>query len=354
MIQNPSKFPRRTMLLGASSAGVFATPYFFTRRAMADPKRIVVYNYDGVVGKFYEDYWINPFRQKFDVKVDTILAPGSVVPFDKLTAQIQAGHPEADVAALQPNDQVVAERNNLVMEIGDHLPEAVNYYPEYMTKYGPKLVPFAYGLAYNTKMVKAPPTRWRDMWDPAYKGLVGLNDALFEQALQMVNLTFNGRLTPVNDETFQHLTQLRPNIDSLWTTGAQAEQLLRTGEIAMTPLWNGRTFGLVDQGVTLDFAVPEEGILVRTNKFNVPRGSANPDLAIQYINFIMGAGPQQALVEKLYYGSPNKLVKYTPESAHRAVLVGDENMKRAKYEDFAALADDMGGWAKQWAKWKSS
>ena len=44
---------RRT-LLGGLAAGGLATPYFFTRAKAQDNKRIVVYNYDGALGKFAE------------------------------------------------------------------------------------------------------------------------------------------------------------------------------------------------------------------------------------------------------------------------------------------------------------
>ena len=345
--------PSRRRLLQAT--GALAAPYFFTKSAAAqDPKRIVVYNFDGVVGQFYTDNWIKPFQEKFDVRVDTILIAGSEAPLDKLIAQVKAGRPESDVIYLQPPALVIAERNDMFIPLDGKLPEAAKYPADYMTKWGPKLTPYCYGLAYNTAKMKMPPTRWRDMWDPAYRKQVAVNDAVFEQTLQMVNLTFTGQLTPINAATFQHLTELRPNLASLWTTGAQAEQLFRTGEIIMSPLWNGRTFALADQGVPVDFLVPEEGMLVRWNSASVPRGSRNPDLAIQYINYIMSDGPQQLLVDKLFYASPNRNVTYTADTSRRVVLAGEKNLKLAKFEDFVAIADQKGDWAKQWEVWKSS
>jgi spermidine/putrescine-binding protein len=354
------KVTRRAALggfIGGVAGATLATPMFFTRRAAADPKRLVIYNFDGVLGQFYDEFWIKPFAQANDVKIDTITMVGSAPPMDKLAAQINAGRPEADMAPLQPPQLVFAERNNLLTRIRrDAIPEAANFYDEYITDYGPKLVLWCYGLAYNKQKIGAgAPTRWRDMWDAKYKGQVGLNDALSEQAMQMANLAFGRKPTPIDDETFKSLSALRPNIVSLWTTGAQAEQLFRTEEIAISPLWNGRVFKLIDEGVPLDFVVPEEGFFTRWNAYTVPRGAANPDLAIRFINFVMGDKPQVLLAEKLSYGSPRKNIVYpTAEVARRVVVGSPEAMKKAVPEDFALIADKSPEWTRRWNQWKAS
>jgi putative spermidine/putrescine transport system substrate-binding protein len=351
----------RRRALGAFTAGLagsgLAAPSFFIRRAVAaDPKRLVIYNFDGVLGQFYDDYWIKPFAQANDIKIETITMVGSAPPLDKLAAQINAGRPEADMVPLQPPQLVFAERNNLLMTIPrGSLKEASNYYEEYITDYGPKLILWCYGLAYNKQKITTAPTRWRDMWDAKFKGQVGLNDALFEQALQMANLAFTGKPTPIDDETFKRLSMLKPNIVSLWTTGAQAEQLFRTGEIAISPLWNGRVFKLIDEGVPLDFVVPEEGFFTRWNAYTVPRNAQNPDLAIRFIDFIMAEKQQSVMAEKLSYGSPHKTLVYpTAEVARRVVVASKENMSKAVPEDFAAIADKMPEWTRRWNQWKAS
>ena len=220
---------RRTIIRGVAATGLgLAAPWFYIKAPRAaDPKRLNAYNYDGVVGKFYADYWIKPFEEKFDVKVDTVQVSASLVPLDKLMAQIAAGRPESDYVPLQPTQMIIAVRNNALMKLGsDKLPAGRDWDSDYLSDYGPKAVPYAYGLAYDKEKVKKPPTSWKEMWSPEMKKQVSINDAAFEQALQMVNLTFTGKTTPVDADTFKHLDDLRPNIVTLWTTGAQIEQLL--------------------------------------------------------------------------------------------------------------------------------
>ena len=57
----------------------------------------------------------------------------------------------------------------------------------FFTDYGPNLVLWCYGLAYNTEKVKPAPTSWKILWDKQYAGKVALNEGLKDQTLQMVN-----------------------------------------------------------------------------------------------------------------------------------------------------------------------
>lgn len=346
---------RRT-LLGGAAAVTLATPYFFSKAMAQDKKRIAVYTYDGALGKFAEEHYIKPFREKYDVRVDAITVVGAASPIDRLAAQIRAGRPEVDVMWTQPPAYIYATQNNLMMPVSkDQLPEAANYRPQYVTEHGPMVHLYAYGLAYNKEMVNTKLARWRDLWDPALKGKIAVNDALYEQFLAATNLSLGRPVAPVDDETFKALTALRPSIVSLWNTGAQIEQLLRNREVAVSPIWNGRAFNLIEEGVPLEFVVPEEGFLVRHNNYAVSRGAANPELAIQYMNFIMGEVPQAALAAQFAYGSGNTKVKFANEAIARKAVIGfPEYENKSRIEDFAAAVKNGAEWSRRWNQWKAS
>jgi putative spermidine/putrescine transport system substrate-binding protein len=346
-----AKVSRRTALRGLGAAAI-AAPAIVTR-ARADDQTLVVYNFDGTLGKYVKEAWIDPFAADNNVRVETLTMQGSSPPMAKIKAQIDAGRPDADVIPMQLTDYVFATRNNMLMPIGrDEIPEYANLYPEFITDHGPGLILWSYGIAYNTKRIATPPKRWKDLWDPAYKGKVALNEALFEQAVQMVNLATKGKSTPVDDQTFAELGKLKPNLVSLWTTGAQAEQLLRSEEAWLTPLWNGRVYTLQEQNVPVEFVTPEEGFFVRYDPYCIPRGARNPALAKKWINFICGEARQSGLAEKLYYASPNRKVTYSPDIARKVVISKPEDVKRAVKEDYAAIVDELGAWRRRWDAWK--
>lgn len=347
---------RRTVLgtLGASLTAGLAMPAIISR-AYAANDTLVVYNFDGLIGKFVKEYWIEPFEKSEGVRIETLTMQGSSPPMAKIKAQIEAGRPDADVIPMQMTDYTFAVRNNLLIPIGrDEIPEYENLFPELVTDHGPGLIIWCYGLAYNTKRVATRPKRWKEMWDPAWKGKVALNEALFEQAVQMANLVAKGAPGPVDAATFAELTKLRPNLATLWTTGAQAEQLLRTEEIWMTPCWNGRVFTLQDQGVPVDFVTPEEGFFIRYDPYCIPRGAKNPELAKRWINYICNADRQKPITEQLFQGTPNKKVTYTADVAKRVVITKPEDLKLAVKEDYDGILDHLGDWRRMWDSWKQS
>lgn len=344
---------RRIVLKGlAGSAATGLAIPAIVNRAFAN-ETLVVYNFDGVIGKFVKENWIDPFAKAEGVRIDVLTMQGSSPPMAKIKAQVEAGRPDADVIPMQLTDYAFAVRNNMLMPIGrDEIPEYANLFPEFVTDHGPGLILWCYGLAYNTKHITERPKRWKEMWDPAYKGKVALNEALFEQAVQMANLVAKGKPTPVDKETFAELDKLRPNLATLWTTGAQAEQLLRTEEVWLTPCWNGRVFTLQDNGVPVDFVTPEEGFFVRYDPYCIPRGAKNPALAKRWLNYICNADRQKGLADQLFQGTPNMKVSYTPDIAKRVVITKPEDLKLAVNEDYAAILDHLGEWRRMWDAWK--
>ena len=353
-IANHAVSRRRVLQAGAATAGIAGFPYFFVKAyAQSDPKVLRLYNWDGSFGEFFTKHWIDPFVKKMDIKVEVIRIAGSRLPMEKVQAQIQAGRPETDFLPMHGDQVVFAKRNNLVMQVPPSaVPEYANIYPEFATEFGPRLVLWCYGLAYNTQKVSPAPTSWKALWDKKFAGKVAINETLRDQTLQMVNLAFKGKPHPVDAVTFNHLTALRPSLVSLWNNGADAEQLFRTGEIVMSPFWNGRVTTLKREGLPIEFAVPDEGFFVRATTYGVPRNARNPELAFKWLNFICTKEPQQAMVE-YGYGTPNKLVQYTPEQA-KSVIVADPSMvKKVVPEDFELILDKTAEWTGMWTKWKA-
>ena len=356
MTKRNNDISRRSVLKTAVVAGgSLATPYFFMASPKADSKQLNMYNWDGNLGDFYVKYWHKPFEEKFDVKINIIKLAGSRAPLEKVQAQINAKRPESDFLPLHPDQYIYARRNDMVMDVGPSMvPEMKNLYPAFVTPHGPKLVLWCYGLAYNTEQVKPAPDSWRVLWDKKYAGRVAINEALKDQTLQMVNLAWKGKALPVDGETFKQLDRLKPNLNSLWTSGAQAEQLFRNNEIAMTPFWNGRVTKLRGEGLPLEFVAPKEGFMVRSSLYAIAKHARNPELMAQWLDFILQPEHQLELIDVFGYGSPSKLIKYTPAQAKAVVVADPDVVKLAIEEDFQTILDKGGEWNDMWTAWKAS
>lgn len=353
MMSRPTR--RRVLQGGAATAGfTAAAPFFFTRaHAQGDPKVVRFYTQDGSLGDLYMEHWYKPFVEKHDLKAEYVPLQGGNAPMEKLQAQIAAGRPETDVVPLHGNQLIFALRNDMLMPVPrDAVPEYANIHPEYITDWGPGMVLWCYGLAYNPEAVDPAPTSWKSLWDPTYAGRVAINEALKDQALQMVNLAFKGQPYPVDEQTFAHLSDLRPNLVTLWSSGADAEQLFRNNEIVMTPFWNGRVTKLKGEGLPIEFAVPDEGFFVRNSTYAIPKNARNPEMAMAWFDFVLGVEPQKRLVE-FGYGTPNKLVEYTPEEAAAVIVTDEAVVAKAVPEDFERILDQSAEWNDMWIAWKA-
>ena len=53
-------------------------------------------------------------------------------------------------------------------------PNYADLLPEFQDKWGPRISMQIIGIGYNPRKIKSPPKSWDALWDPQYKGRVGL------------------------------------------------------------------------------------------------------------------------------------------------------------------------------------
>ncbi|WP_336626320.1 MULTISPECIES: extracellular solute-binding protein [unclassified Microbacterium] len=88
-----------------------------------------------------------------------------------------------------------------------------------------------------------------------------------------------------------------------WTSGAQSQQQLESGEVDMALVWSGRGYGAANAGAPIvpmwgDWVLAIDGIAV-------PKGSANLDATFAAINYMLGADQQAAQSEQTSYAPVN-------------------------------------------------
>ena len=121
------------------------------------------------------------FEKKYNCKINYDVFANN----EELLAKIQAGGARYDV--IQPSDYMVTTMLKLkLLEEMDlsKMPNTKHLIKDLQAPaYDPTgnhSVVYSWGItgiAYNKKFVKTPPTSWRDLWNPAYKGrVVLLND----------------------------------------------------------------------------------------------------------------------------------------------------------------------------------
>jgi putative spermidine/putrescine transport system substrate-binding protein len=181
---------------------------------------------------------------------------------------------------------------------------------------------YATVIAYREDMIKTPPQNWKDFFD--LKGIPGLRglrrnpfDTL-EEAL-LADGVAPADLYPLDlDRAFKKLDEIKKEVGAWWENGAQSSQFLRTGEVDMLPIWNGRAQVAIDDGAPAKLVWNQA--LWTYEGFTILKGGPNVDLCREFIEFCCQPQQQAIFTETLAYG-PTAPGAFDHISAERAALL---------------------------------
>jgi putative spermidine/putrescine transport system substrate-binding protein len=146
---------------------------------------------------------------------------------------------------------------------------------------GAYMVMDAMGIVYNKKLVKSEPTSWMDLFDSAYKGKVTTWDApeFSVNALPVISI-LNGGSSSNLDPGIKIFSEAAKNGQflNLITSLSQQEQELTTGQVALTPGFQGVVEPWLESNPDLGFAVPKEGVMALPEGFQIVKGSTGAQL----------------------------------------------------------------------------
>ena len=106
---------------------------------------------------------------------------------------------------------------------------------------------------------------WGMLWDPKYKGRLSMADSLIDGV--MVAAIYIGAKDPFNmtDEemakTRAALKEQLPLMRYYWTSPADIEQALASGELVATSAWNSSFAALKKEGFDVRYSSPKEGAM---------------------------------------------------------------------------------------------
>jgi spermidine/putrescine transport system substrate-binding protein len=143
------------------------------------------------------------------------------------------------------------------------------------------------GIAYNTQAIGREITSIKDLWDPAFKGRVGMMSDNTD--LGTAGLLYLG-LDPATTEAADWRAAADVLANQRHLVRGYYDQryidALERGETWISQAWSGDIFQANASGFPhLRFVVPEEGVMHWTDNMMIPRGAANPLSAVQWMNY---------------------------------------------------------------------
>ena len=164
---------------------------------------------------------------------------------------------------------------------------------------------YVYTIVYRPDLVKEEITRWSDLWKPSLRGKIAMPDFDPSHIITIAALMEGG-----NESSWQkgqeRLRQLKPNVVAFFSTDAQSQDLMKTGQAPVQVMLSVNAYHLQEQGVAVKVVQPADfpGI-VGIDTMAVMAGSKRADAAHQFINLVLSREIQSQLVEGLRAGPVN-------------------------------------------------
>ena len=234
---------------------------------------------------------------------------------DELFAKLREGNQGYDVV-VPGNDTV--ERMilaDMLMPI-DHsmIPNFKNIAPEHMDvsfdpgrKYSAPYMWYVPGIGYRKSKVDGVPDSWKWVFDSdRYKGRIGLLSeatAMFQLGFKYLGLSANTTDPAAVKQVTEMLTRQKPNVALFHDDNGQ-DRLL-AGEIDLVIEYNGDIAQIMKEDPDIDFVLPKEGSVIGADSLCIAKGAPNPELAHQFINYLLDAQVSANISKTIQYPSPN-------------------------------------------------
>jgi putative spermidine/putrescine transport system substrate-binding protein len=277
------------------------------------------------------------------IKVDEQEYGGEIA---KIAAMIQSGNTTIDVVdvdaptLLQGCDEGIFETIDWTL-IGDK----ADWIDGTTSDCGVGTIVYSTSLAYNAATLPNGPTMLADLFDtakfPGKRGMwknpaTNLEFALMADGVP-ADQVYAVLGTPEGlDRAFAKLDTIKGDI-VWWEAGAQAPQLLASGEVTMTTAWNGRIYNANKEGQ--NFKIIWDNQILDSNFWAIPKGAKNIDASMAFIKYA---------VEPKVLAATTKYIPYGPvrTSAAEFVLPEDAaNLPTSPENLTVALTLDNAFWA---------
>src|SRR5438552_9938339 len=273
---------RRRLLSGAGALGAASC---LPACAWAQGKTLVAATFPGTWNEAHRNILAPAFRGATGAHVTQSIVLGT-----EQVARLQAAkgsRPPFDVAIFDSPQVLDAAREGLIVEYpAAKSPRYAELLPAFQDKWGPKITMQVIGIGYNPRKIASPPKSWDELWEPKYKGRVGLT-ALNSQ----LGIAFLAELNRLKggdegnfEPAFKALRELLPNVGAIGANLGAYATLWQQEQIDIAPYNFNFVQTLKGKGVPVELSIPTTGAVGWHTSMHLVTNAAEPELAVQYID----------------------------------------------------------------------
>ena len=273
---------------------------------------LTVTSFGGAYQDAQREVYFEPFKQASGIDLVEDVWNGGV---GTIRAKVEGGGQEWDVVQVEADELVIGCEEGLYEPIDwaavggkDQFIEAA------VNDCGVGTIVWSTVLAYDgDKITENPPQSWADFWNtekyPGKRGLRRHPKYTLEFALMAdgvpADQVYEILRTPEGvDRAFAKLDEIKDDI-IWWEAGAQAPQLLASGEVVMTNAWNGR-ISAANKEHNRNFKIVWPESIYAVDSWVILRGTPHKDAALKFIAFASQPEHQSNLPKSIAYGVTHK------------------------------------------------
>jgi len=267
-------------------------------------------SFGGVYQEAQREGWLKPYTALTGVQFEESEESSNAT----IKSQVEAGNVSWDVVDVG-NDFGLDGNADLLEPLDYSLIKQDEILPGFATTYRVGDITYGVVLAYNTdKTAGKVPEGWADFFDtakiPGKRGLWKYSTGgVLEFALMADGVKPADLYTPKLDvdRALKKLDTIKDDI-VWWDSGAQSQELIGSGEVAMSMIWNGRGYSAKHTD-NKPVEIQWNQQIVTADYFVVPKGTPNKQAAMEFIAWATCANNNAAVSNKIPYGPTNKNAK---------------------------------------------
>lgn len=306
----------------------------------------MISSYGGGFQEAQQTALFTPFEDESGVTVKGTEGTG----FDPLKAQQDAGDVTWDVVSLESSPFANAVKNDLLTPLDFDVVDTTGVAPDVVNDYGVGYIQFSQNLVWdNAATAPLTPAQFFDPNVEIPRAMGSQPTGTLEFAL-MADGVKPEDLYPLDvDRAFEVLDRIKDQVVA-FKDASDMQALMQQGEAAAAYLPAGRAEDAIKAGA--DWGYSWEGAVRDTEYWTVAKGAKNPEAAMKFIAFAIGAEPQAALAEAIPYGPSNQdAYALLSDELNAKLPTSPANAKLGVTLDSAWWADNLDEIKTRWDAW---
>jgi len=255
------------------------------------------------------DAYLQPMQDEYGIEYQVVNAPSEMIA--KLEAMVEADSATVDIIAFGALESFYSWDEGMLEPLPEDLKaECIEYCgEENVTDFAVMADIYGDIIACNAAEVEKCPTNAAEFWD--VENFPGPRMMPLEDWYHVIPFALMADGVPADelfpldwDRAFAKLDEIKPYINVWFTSGEQSQQVFRDGEVAIAYMWDGRAWGLIDQG--FDMELSYDGATYAPLYFVIPKNPPNKPAAFEFLRWYASHPEAQAeWMTQIQYGTCN-------------------------------------------------